>query len=149
MIPPNQGKIDEQILSEIIKIARLTRRHIATIVSPQHQLTILQLEILMYLFGNSKRKSGDVARYFNTNKSTVSSQLNKLEEMKLIVRTRDDDDHRIDWITLTALGKRFLSKGTEERNRKATKLLNLIPESDKKQLLSILNTLSKSLKNSL
>jgi DNA-binding MarR family transcriptional regulator len=138
--------LNEELFDAIIRMSRLIKREI---VSMPHasKFTLLQLEILMYLYKGKKTKSVEIAKYFHVTKSTISNHLEHLEKSKLIKRLQDGQDRRIDWISLTAKGKTLLGKGLKQKQANINNFLTLISDSEKKQLLTIVNNLVKTLEN--
>jgi DNA-binding MarR family transcriptional regulator len=52
----------------------------------------------------------DVARRLNLDQSTVSRQLRPLEELELVVRSADDGDRRVAWLSLSETGRQLLDR---------------------------------------
>lgn len=136
--------MNEQLIDAILKISRWARHEMMT--SPKVvQLTMLQLEILTCLKQHKKAQGKEIAQHFHIAKSTVSTHIDKLQQLKLIQRLSDSRDRRVDWITLTAKGKRLLNEGIKRKNKKMNKFLTYISTNDKRQLLKIMTRLINKL----
>lgn len=139
--------VNERLINIIFQLSRLIRKEMASSSRVAH-LSILQLEILVYLKTQTKTHIHAIVQYFHINKSTVSSHLETLEKMKLVTRKIDTKDHRIVHILLTNKGSKLLIEGLKEKNKRMNKLLTYISSHDKRTLLTIitnlLNTLHKT-----
>jgi len=141
-------KLNEELFDIMINVARIIKHRVVP-VSYAGQLTLLQLEILIYLFQEKKIKSVDMAKHFCVTKPTISIHLERLERSKLIKRFQNEKDRRSEWISLTAKGKNLLNKYIKQRRDKINQLLTFISETEKKQLLTIIKNLAATLENKL
>jgi DNA-binding MarR family transcriptional regulator len=141
-------KLNEELFDIMINVARIIKHRVVP-VSYAGQLTLLQLEILIYLFQEKKIKSVDMAKHFCVTKPTISIHLERLERLKLIKRFQNEKDRRSEWISLTAKGKNLLNKYIKQRRDKINQLLTFISETEKKQLLTIIKNLAATLENKL
>jgi DNA-binding MarR family transcriptional regulator len=139
----DEKKLNTEIINSVIDLGLSMRREIIRVTKSVSELTILQIQILMFIYNNKKNKNSEIARFFHTNKSTASIHLKKLEEMKLVRREQDPKDRRIDWISLTKKGFKSIDKRIKEKNKHANQLLGLIPQSDRQQLFMILKKIKK------
>jgi len=140
--------LNEELFDHIIHMARLIKREIVAIPHAD-AFTLLQLEILVYLYKGKKTKSVDIAKHFLITKPTTSVHLTKLEQSGIVARVQDQKDKRVDWISLTTKGERLLSEGMKQKRISVNKFLTLISEEEKKQLLTIVKNLIKTLENNL
>ncbi len=136
----NMKELDEQLINTIFQFSRVLRKEM-TICSKVAHLSLLQLEILLYLNGEKQAKMNTIAGYFHINKSTASSHLDTLEKMKLVSRKTNTKDRRIVQVVLTSKGKTLLEEGLKEKNKHMSKLLTYISPDDKKTLLKIITHL--------
>lgn len=77
-------------------------------VTEKEGISGAQLSALRQLETNPGLRVSDLAQTLSVRHSSASNLLDKLEEKKLIVRTRDKDDRRVVHLNLTATGKRAL-----------------------------------------
>lgn len=135
-----ENKLDEQLINTIFQFSRVLRKEMATCSKVAH-LSLLQLEILLYLNGEKQVQMHTIADYFHINKSTASSHLDTLEKMKLVSRKTNMKDRRIVQVVLTHKGKVLFEEGLKEKNKRMSKLLTYISSGDKKILLKIITHL--------
>jgi DNA-binding MarR family transcriptional regulator len=111
------------------------------------QLSILQIQALVYV--NTKREAtmSEIAKHFNIELPSASSLITKLFVKKLISRDSDQQDRRLVKITLTKKGELLLLKATEERRKKIRKMLSYLSEDEILHLRNIVNTLSTNFNN--
>ncbi|MEH7073275.1 MarR family winged helix-turn-helix transcriptional regulator [Neobacillus drentensis] len=67
-------------------------------------LTNDQHYILRYIHDKKECTSTELADAFEVNKSAITAIINRMAERGLIQRTRDDNDRRVVYLTLTAEG---------------------------------------------
>lgn len=77
-------------------------------------LTHDQHYILRYINRVSSCTSTELAEVFEVNKSAITAIITRLWEKGLIQRTRDENDRRIVYLSLSVKGKEFFDQ-TEER----------------------------------
>ncbi len=78
------------------------------------ELTSDQFGTLRFLQMKQPCTSSDIAHEFSIGKSAVTAQINRLVERNLINRTRDEQDRRIIYLTLTEDGKKLINAGTKK-----------------------------------
>ncbi len=109
------------------------------------QLSMLQMQALVFLNQNKNTSMGDIADYFHIELSSATSLLNKLCEQKLVERHEDPEDRRLVMITLTHKGKSLLKQVINERRKIMEKMLSYLSVKEKTELLHILKTLNTKL----
>lgn len=135
-----------ELVEALFKVARLMKGEMSYTNNIIH-LSILQIQTLIFLNKNKKVSMGDIANNFHIELSSATSLLNKLYEMKLVMRLEDKDDRRLVIITLTDEGKALLKEAMCERKKKLEKILLYLSEKQKSELQDILKTLNNKLTN--
>lgn len=136
-------KFSESIGTQINIVARAMKncleRELAKIgVSPS------QWMLLTALGERNKQVQTDLARMVNLDNATVTRIIDKLEEMKLLIRKQDKGDRRVQIVSLTPKGRSAYKKWNtvgEKVNSIATENLSAT------QLDNTLNLLAVVLKN--
>src|SRR5690349_6388385 len=105
--------------------------------SPLVNLSMIQLQALIFLKHNPSAQMSDIATHFRIELPSATSLVNKLHEMELVERQTDDKDRRLVRIDLTNTGQTLLKDAMIERNKKIETLLSYVAESDKDELLRI------------
>ena len=132
--------MNEKLIDTIFRISRVLRQEMS-ISSKIARLSLLQLEILIYLKNKNLSKTNDLAKYFHISNPTVSSHLDTMHKIGLIMRKTDSNDRRLIHILLTKKGHLLLEEGLRQKNKRMNILLTYISDKDKQQLLQILTNL--------
>ena len=111
-------------------------------------LTLLQIQALIFIKRNQKVQMGEVAQNFKIELPSATSLVNKLCILKLAERKLDDSDRRMVYIVLTSKGVKMLEKVMDERSKNIRKNLSYLSQEDKKDLLRISKTLLEQMQKS-
>ncbi|WAZ19538.1 MarR family winged helix-turn-helix transcriptional regulator [Streptomyces cinnabarinus] len=79
------------------------------------ELSLVSYTLLSHLEESGGCRATDLAAHYALDKSTVSRQVAALERDRLIGRSPDPDDHRVQLLHLTDAGRRLLGQVTERR----------------------------------
>lgn len=103
-------------------------------------LTNEQHYTLRYINKVGSCTSTELAEVFDVKKSAITAIINRLFEKGLIDRTRDENDRRIVYLTLSDEGNKLFSK-TEERVHKLVE--SIIGEFSEEEIVQFLKTYEK------
>ncbi len=98
-----RSELDLKFIAAVDRLGRalrVARQQIAT----NHQLSLLQLQILEHMNALGPRRVGQLAHELDLTQPTVSDALGALEQKKIVRRSRDSNDGRATVVTLTASG---------------------------------------------
>ena len=137
--------INDQLAETIFALSRNMKEGMA-FDSDTLQLTVLQFQTLIFVKKHKDVLMGDIADQFNISLPTATVLSDKLVNLKLIQRTKDENDRRIVKVSLTEKGIELLKKAMKQRHQKISKTLAYLSSEDKKQLLRILENLSVNIK---
>lgn len=129
--------INSQLTEAIFTMSRLMKDQMSR-TSQAGNLTIVQLQTLVFLKQHPHVPMSEIANYFKIELPSATSLINKLVREKLVTRKLDPKDRRLVRITLTDKGKNLLTQGMKERSRKIEKNLSYLSQEDKTNLLAIL-----------
>lgn len=101
-------------------------------------LTEGQLHVLELLLDSDQMKPSDLLRHLSTTPAAITTLLDRMERNELIARTRDDNDRRIVWITVSDKGMSEAERGKAIRNRLIEESLDRISEYNQKLLVVLL-----------
>lgn len=93
-------------LRRIIRATDFSAKHLAR----ESELTTSQLLVLQLLEPEREMKIGDIARQVNLNQATVTTIIDRLEERRLVKRTRGKQDRRQVFVSLTSQGSEVLEQ---------------------------------------
>jgi DNA-binding MarR family transcriptional regulator len=103
-------------------------------------LTNDQHYTLRYMHKVGTCTSSELAEVFNVKKSAITAMINRMWEKGLIERTRDENDRRVVYLTLTNRGNELFLK-TEQRIHKLVE--SLITKFDQTEIEQFIQTFEK------
>jgi len=109
------------------------------------QLTVLQLQTLVFITKNKVISMGDLANEFKISLPTATVLSDKLVNLGIIKRIESKNDRRIVNISLTEKGKSLFKKAMKQRHLKVNKILAYLSSRDRKELLRILDNLASNI----
>ncbi|MEH7110613.1 MarR family winged helix-turn-helix transcriptional regulator [Bacillus sp. JJ1764] len=103
-------------------------------------LTNDQYYILKYIYQTGECTSSDLAAVFEVNKSAITAIINRMVDKGLIERTRDENDRRVIYLTLSDEGKEL-----HQNCMKKVRVLveSIITQFDEVEITSFLDTYEK------
>ena len=140
MSEPNQQLID------LIFHLNRSMRQCLMFDSEITQLTLLQLETLIFLKQNKSAQMREVAEHLHIAMPSATSLINTLASLNLIDRQNDDSDRRLVRLVLTKKGESLLAKAVEAKKERINKILSFMTQKDKKHMVSILETILERMK---
>jgi len=115
----------------------------------EYQLSTRQYWALQHLDEEQGRSMVDLSRVLFTDKSNVTSIVDRLEQNNLVTRTMDPRDRRVMLITLTSEGRRLRDKVKEEHDEHISNLIGVLNNTDLHALLAHLASISQSIETHL
>jgi DNA-binding MarR family transcriptional regulator len=137
-------KINDKILEVFFEISRGIKSEMA-VDCQTSQLTVLQLQALIFIKRKNTLSMSDIANLFNISLPTATALSDKLINLNLIKRQESEKDRRIVNISLTEKGNALLKKAMKIRHQKMNKVLAYLSLEDRKELLRILGNLSNNI----
>ncbi len=132
------NKINQKIFDKIFKLYRKLKKDVQ-FASQFFNLTMIQLHSLIFFKKNPKSQLSDLAKTFAISLPTATSLTNKLVEMGLIKRVKDEKDRRVIHFVLTKRGIDLLKKADKNRKKTICLILDKLTSEEKSQFLKILN----------
>lgn len=112
-----------------------------------YDLTVSQILCLYEVHDKGPQTSISLARSLHVTPSSLVNIIDKLEEKKLIARTRDLEDRRAIHITITPDGQRFVKEEPHLLHNRIDKHLRNLPTDEKSALAAALRKLTASMAN--
>lgn len=126
-IPNNSYEL--QILRALRRIIRAVDIH-SHKLSSQHRITGPQLGCLLALKEDGPLTSAKLAKMVYLSPSTVVGIIDRLEEKKLVTRTRDSRDRRLVHISITASGEQLVNDAPSLLQDTLSRGLAELPEAE-------------------
>jgi DNA-binding MarR family transcriptional regulator len=121
-----------------VLVRRALRGTVLQAEGQQHQLDLAAYSLLVRLADDGPQRSGDLARAFGVDKSTMSRKVSALERAGLVTRTEDALDRRAYQVTISPHGRRSLDRTRADRRRIYRDLLDHWSETDREAFARLL-----------
>ena len=138
------NQLNTTLVEEIFKFSRFMKGQMSC-DSALMNLSMLQLQVLVFLKRNEPVQMSEIAKYFAIELPSATSLINKVTKMGLVERKADKHDRRLVLISLTKDGNALLQKAMEEKGKKITETLSYLSEKDKKELLRIMQLVTATM----
>lgn len=133
--------VSEDFAKVWTKLSREWRINLEQSLAP---LTEGQLNVLELLLESDPMKPSDLIRHLSTTPAAITTLLDRMERNELVVRTRDENDRRIVWITVSEKGVAEAERGNEIRRSLIGQSLEGISEYNQKLLVLLLGKVANA-----
>ncbi|MCR2802936.1 MarR family winged helix-turn-helix transcriptional regulator [Paenibacillus soyae] len=123
---------------------RLSREWKISLEQSLAPLTEGQLNVLELLLESQPMKPSDLIQYLSTTPAAITTLLDRMERNELIVRTRDDNDRRIVWISVSDKGKAEAERGRGIRSSMIEQSLDRISIHNQQLLVYLLGKVANA-----
>ncbi|MEK3881375.1 MarR family transcriptional regulator [Paenibacillus sp. PL2-23] len=123
------------------KLSREWRINLEQSLAP---LTEGQLNVLELLLDSQPMKPSDLIQFLSTTPAAITTLLDRMERNELIVRTRDDNDRRIVWISVSDKGKTEAERGRHIRSSMIEQSLDRISIHNQQLLVYLLGKVANA-----
>lgn len=121
-----------------VLIRRALRGTVLQTGGQEHKLDLAGYALLIRLADEGPQRSGDLARAFGVDKSTMSRQVAALQRAGLVTRSDDPLDGRAYRVCISPQGQRSLDAVRADRRRAYRELLNHWTEADRQDFARLL-----------
>lgn len=134
--------IIHELINRYVSVSFEVNKKAASLIKCQigEDLTIDQHYLLGYIQKSSKCTSSELAEAFDVNKSAITAIINRLADRGIIERTRDENDRRVVYLTLSDKGKELHHK-THEKVHLLVE--SFITQFDEAEITNFINTYEK------
>ncbi len=143
----NNNKTINHIISLIFKTNRLIRKRLIKRKKHLDPFSILRFEALRYIVEKKNPLMKEVADYFCITPPSVTSLIDSLVKSGVVKRVYDKNDRRAIRLFITSKGKKEFEKGINKINDNMRKVLRQLNLKELKNLMKILEKLSKIYEN--
>lgn len=137
-------ELNTKLIEEIFKLSRRMKEDLSYDFGAQH-LSILQIRALAYIKRQGRVPMNEIASHFHIEMPSATSLVTKLAREKLVARQEDKKDRRMVKISLTPKGTKLLTSAKSMQNKVMTKHMSYLADTEKKQLLHIMQLLNQRL----
>lgn len=123
---------------------KMTREWKISLEDDLAPLTEGQLNVLEILLQYEPMKPSDLLRHLSTTPAAITTLLDRMERNELIVRTRDDSDRRIVWVSVSEKGRAEAQRGSEIRSKLIGEALDRISAHNQQLLVYLLGKVANA-----
>jgi DNA-binding MarR family transcriptional regulator len=137
-----EDNLVQELINRYIAVSFTVDKKAESLIKEQigDDLTNDQHYILRYIYRAGECTSTELADAFEVNKSAITAMINRMVDRELIKRTRDEDDRRVVYLTLTDEGNKLFEK-KEEKISELVK--SFITKFEEKEIQDFLKTYEK------
>ena len=135
------NNLNHDVILASLKLARAMRR-----CPPEHREIPFPPavgRVLACAAENPGVSSRELCELLDVRPSSLSEMLTRAEADGLLIRTVDEEDRRVQRITLSDKGSRLISEMTAARDRDAEKKASCLTDEEKAQFCALCNRLSE------
>jgi DNA-binding MarR family transcriptional regulator len=135
----NEMDLGSQLLAVVARLHRWATRHANLPMSPAHARLLAQVDEL------GPARIGDLARADHCSQPTMTTQVQRLEQLGLVTRTADPSDARAVLIDVTSSGRALLAQMRLARAAAVAPLFAELTDDERRQVRSTLAILTRLL----
>lgn len=124
---PNFENQSVEIREQMMNLRDAFRHH-QNHVRMQYDISETEMEIILYVEKNGAQKMKHIGETFNIKFSTLTSLVDKIEELGLIKRVNSKEDRRSVLVTLTKKGKKLVDEYDQQAIQYSELLSNQSPD---------------------
>lgn len=138
------------LVDRYIAVSFSVEKKAASLVKNQigSDLTNDQHFTLRYINQVGSCTSSELAEVFDVKKSAITAMITRMWEKGLIQRTRDENDRRVVYLTLTEKGNELYVKAEEKIHNLVESLINRFDQAEIQQFIETFEKLDKVLSQS-
>ncbi|RBP91362.1 DNA-binding MarR family transcriptional regulator [Cytobacillus firmus] len=140
----------KDLVDRYIAVSFSVEKKAASLVKNQigSDLTNDQHFTLRYINQVGSCTSSELAEVFDVKKSAITAMITRMWEKGLIQRTRDENDRRVVYLTLTEKGSELYVKAEEKIHNLVESLINRFDQAEIQQFIETFEKLDKVLSQS-
>ncbi|CAM3477081.1 MarR family winged helix-turn-helix transcriptional regulator [Cytobacillus oceanisediminis] len=137
----------KELVDRYIAVSFSVEKKAASLVKDQigSDLTNDQHYTLRYINQVGSCTSSELAEVFDVKKSAITAMITRMWEKGLIQRTRDENDRRVVYLTLTEKGNELYAKTEEKIHKLVESLITRFDQAEIQQFIETFEKLNKVL----
>ncbi|MCL6573676.1 MAG: MarR family transcriptional regulator [Bacillus sp. (in: Bacteria)] len=143
------NKLIQELIDRYVSVSFQVHRKAEALIKGQisDDLTNDQHYILRYIYQSGECTSSKLAEAFEVNKSAITATINRMVDRGLIQRTRDDNDRRVVYLTLSDKGNELYQNAHEKVQLLVESIITQFEETEIKTFINTYEKLGKVLNN--
>jgi DNA-binding MarR family transcriptional regulator len=141
--------IIQELIDRYVSVSFQVHKKAESLIKCQigNDLTNDQHYILRYIHQASVCTSSELADAFEVNKSAITAIINRMVDRGLILRTRDENDRRVIYLTLTDKGRELFEQTQEKIRLLVESIITQFEETEIKNFIDTYEKLARILIN--
>lgn len=141
--------IIQELIDRYVSVSFQVHKKAESLIKCQigNDLTNDQHYILRYIHQANKCTSSELADAFEVNKSAITAIINRMVDRGLILRTRDENDRRVVYLTLTDDGRELFEQAQEKVRLLVESIITQFEETEIKNFIDTYEKLAQILIN--
>ncbi|WP_026583950.1 MarR family winged helix-turn-helix transcriptional regulator [Bacillus sp. J33] len=137
----------KELIDRYIAVSFSVEKKAASLVKEQigSDLTNDQHYTLRYMSQVGSCTSSELAEVFDVKKSAITAMITRMWEKGLIQRTRDENDRRVVYLTLTEKGNKLYAEAEEKIHKLVESLITRFDQAEIQQFIETFEKLDKVL----
>lgn len=135
------------IAASVGRLSHLFPRWMSAKIEKEHDITSSQLLAIFIISQEGSVTMGQLAHMLDLTPRAITGLMNGLESKKLVIRTKDSNDARVTWLSLSDSGKGFLKVVRPDASKKLASLFSVLTKKEQIELVRISEKLTDHMKN--
>lgn len=134
------------IAASVGRLSHLFPRWMSAKIEKVHDITSSQILAIFIISQEEQVTMGHLAHMLDLTPRAITGLMVGLEEKKLVIRTKDQSDARITWLSLSPAGRGFLKSVQPDASTKLSGLFDVLTKKEQIELVRIIEKLTDHMK---
>ena len=134
------------IAASVGRLSHLFPRWMSAKIEKVHDVTSSQILAVFIISQDDKVTMGQLAQMLDLTPRAITGLMSGLEKKKLVTRTKDQNDARITWLSLSEIGKKFLKDARPDASKKLSTLFEVLTKKEQIELVRVIEKLTDHMK---
>ena len=135
------------IAASVGRLSHLFPRWMSSKIEKVHEITSSQILAIFIISQEDQVTMGQLAHMLDLTPRAITGLMAGLERKKLVIRTKDQSDARITWLSLSEDGKKFLKLARPDASKKLSGLFEVLTKKEQIELVRIIEKLTNHMKS--
>ena len=135
------------IAASVGRLSQLFPRWMSAKIEKLHDITSSQILAIFIISREQEVKMGQLAQMLDLTPRAITGLVTGLEKKNFVNRTKDENDARITWLSLTEDGKKFLKQILPDASKKLSGLFEVLTKKEQVELVRIIEKLTDHMKS--
>ena len=134
------------VAASVGRLSTLFPRWMSQKVERKYEITSSQLMVMFLLTQSEKMTMGQLAEMLDLTPRAITGIVDALTKKKHVLRTKDSNDHRITWISISPQGKTFMKSARPDIATNLGSLLSVLTRKEQAELVRLIEKLTDHMK---